>query len=778
MPRNRQETLWICRASPHDERLRLAIAARSTQNAESPAPESPMNTRWTSAILAWTLSGCTGGGSQTVDKSDTDVIDTDVVDTDDTDVIIAEFGRDDRPANPTCLAVPRPEPVGSIDLEQVFSGISLQNPLKLAQPPGDESYLYAALQNGRVARWENNPSATVRETVLNIRSQVKDQQNEQGLLGIAFHPDFVSNGELYLNYTASCGGSCEETVISRVTSADGGASFDPASEEVILTINQPAWNHNGGNLDFGPDGYLYIGTGDGGQGNDPWNNAQNTDVLLGKMLRIDVDGGTPYAIPSDNPFAAGGGAAEIFAWGIRNPFRFAFDPVTGDLWVGDVGQDAREEVTKVELGGNYGWKNVEGFKCNTGDCSSPDFIDPIVDYAHQGFGSRSVIGGTVYRGGEVPELYGTYLFSEFYTGQIFGVYYNGVTGDAYSEELIRVNGSSPVMFYSTEVGEVYVLDYDGTINKRVADAGSTGDTFPQLLSETGCGNPDDPTEMVEAAISYNINMPLWSDDLDKKRWMALPDGTTIEVNGEGDWDFPVGTVLIKEFSHNGERIETRLLMRHDDGAWAGYAYRWNDDLTDAVLVPTGQQVDLGSFLWQVPDSATCFACHGVAITSTLGPKTEQLNGDALYTWTGRRAPQIDTLNHLGMFATSPGDPSTLPAFPALGSDAPAEDQARAYLDANCAPCHQPGGSANAAMDLRHATPLPDMNLCDVEPDHGDLGVSGAKLLVPGDPSSSLVYLRADSTAPEERMPPAGTVLVHSDGVDVIADWISGLTGCP
>lgn len=741
-----------------------------------------MDTRFVWPFLAL-VGACVGGGdAQVIDKDATDVVDTDNVDTDDTDDIIvtADYGRDERPLNPTCLASPRPQPVGSIELVEVFTDINLQDPVKVTYPPGDESYLYAVMRNGRVARWENTPGATDREVVADLRDGVKDTQNEQGLLGIAFHPDFTTNGELYLNYTASCGGSCEETVISRITSSDGGASFDVDGEEVLLTINQPAWNHNGGNLDFGHDGFLYIATGDGGSGNDPWNNAQNTDVLLGKMLRIDVDNGTPYGIPADNPFAAGGGAPEIYAWGLRNPFRFSFDQLTGDLWVGDVGQDAREEVTKVELGGNYGWRNIEGFKCNQGDCNDPSFIDPVVDYEHQGFGSRSVIGGVVYRGSDVPELYGTYMFAEFYTGEVFGVFYDAVTSEPYAEELIRLNGTSLVSFVQSEDGEVLIIDYDGGLYKVSADSATPSpDVFPQLLSETGCVNPDDPTEMTEAAISYDVNVELWSDGLEKRRWMAIPDGSTITIEASGDWTFPEGSVLIKEFKHEGKLVETRLMMHHDDGDWGGYAYRWNDDETDAVLVPTGQQVDLGEFLWQVPDGATCFSCHVTASGRSLGLHTEQINGDAVYTHTGRLAPQLATLDHIGLFDASIGDPETLPAFPMLDDDTQSvEDRARAYLHANCHHCHQPDSTVQASFDLRFDTELADMNLCDVEPEHGDLGVTDAKLLVPGDPASSTLFLRPNSADDEFRMPQVGTALVHDDAMSVLSDWIGGITECP
>jgi glucose/arabinose dehydrogenase len=285
-----------------------------------------------------------------------------------------------------------------------------------------------------------------------------------GLLGMAFHPDFANNGEVFLSYTQAG----PISYVSRFVSQDGGQTLDPASEQPLLVVPQDFSNHNGGNLAFGADGYLYYGFGDGGSGNDPNNRAQDNSNLLGTMIRIDVDGGVPYAIPADNPFVGnplcsqGFGATmcpEIFAFGLRNPWRWSFDSHNGDLWVGDVGQSDWEEVDIVVSGGNYGWRLREGAHCNPNrndpDCTNTDLIDPVAEYNHSV--GRSVTGGYVYRGNAVADLFGSYVYADFGSGRIFRAFLNG-QGGYDSEELLDTNFSIS-SFAQDDDGELYFLNY-------------------------------------------------------------------------------------------------------------------------------------------------------------------------------------------------------------------------------------------------------------------------------------------------------------------------------
>jgi glucose/arabinose dehydrogenase len=302
---------------------------------------------------------------------------------------------------------------------------------------------------------------------LAIPGRVGSSSTEQGLLGLAFHPDFARNGFFYVNYTDVSG----NTVIARYqVSADDPNRADPGSEKILLRADQPFANHNGGCLAFGPDGYLYIGLGDGGSGGDPYGNAQNTGVLLGKMLRIDVDNGDPYAIPPDNPFAAGGGRPEIWAVGLRNPWRFSFDRLTGDLYIADVGQDRWEEVDHVLSGPqallNLGWNALEATHPYQGSLPAGSLTGPVAEYSHSN-NRCSVTGGYVYRGTGLPEWQGVYLFADYCTGEVFGMI--RTAEDSWTTQVLFSTGVKVTTFGQDEAGELYLVDYgDGILLKLTA----------------------------------------------------------------------------------------------------------------------------------------------------------------------------------------------------------------------------------------------------------------------------------------------------------------------
>lgn len=299
------------------------------------------------------------------------------------------------------------------------------------------------------------------EPFMDIRSRVGSSGNEQGLLGLAFHPAFNENGFLYVNYTDQGG----DTVIARfhadVSLPAGQQVGDPASEKILLRVKQPYANHNGGYLTFGPDRMLWIGLGDGGSGGDPQGNGQSVQTLLGKILRIDVDHGDPYAIPSDNPFAAGGGLPEIWAYGLRNPWRFAFDSQTGDLYIGDVGQNEWEEIDYLPAGFagapvNFGWNIWEGthpFQ-QGGSNAAENMIQPIFEYGHNP--DCSVTGGVVYRGHSLPDFYGIYLFGDYCSGTIRALLQTGA--NIWQEQTLFNTNFNISSFGMDENGEVYVLD--------------------------------------------------------------------------------------------------------------------------------------------------------------------------------------------------------------------------------------------------------------------------------------------------------------------------------
>jgi uncharacterized repeat protein (TIGR03806 family) len=687
------------------------------------------------------------------------------------------FGLDARPSNTTCVAPPRPVSTSIIELVPAFPQLSFNGPLGLYQAPGDDTRWFVIEQAGVVRTFPDaggNPTAAT--DFLDISARVTSG-GEMGFLGLAFDPQWQSNHRVYVSYTAPSGAPSGITsTISRFTSNDGGATLDPNSEAIILTQPQPEQNHNGGNIKFGPDGFLYIGFGDGGGGGDQHGtigNGQDTNTLLGKMLRIDVNSGTPYASPASNPFFNGGGKPEIFAYGLRNPWRWSFDRATGELWCADVGQNAWEEVDIIQLGGNYGWRRMEGTHCyNPGtNCMLPGMILPLAEYSHT-LGC-SVTGGFVYRGTAIPSLVGTFIYGDYCSGRIWGLSYDSM-GNPQANVLIDASGHSISSFGEGNDGELYLVALDnGNLYKIVEATGSSNGSFPPTLKATGCTDAQDATKPAAGLIPYDINAPLWSDGATKRRFIALPDGQKIHVNADGDWDLPVGTVMVKEFSLGGKPVETRLLVHHTDGDWAGYSYEWRDDGTDADLLPAGKVKPVGAQLWTYPNRADCLRCHTTAAGRTLGLETGQLHRDLAYP-NGRLSPELDTLEHIGLF-DAPLDQA--PRYPTYDGTDPVDQRARAYVHANCSICHRPGGPGQGMMDFRFATGFKQMNACGVAPSSGDLGVAGALLFAPGAPGMSVMSLRMHAID-VNRMPPLATRVVDSQGTAIVDQWISGTAACP
>jgi uncharacterized repeat protein (TIGR03806 family) len=409
------------------------------------------------------------------------------------------------------------------------------------------------------------------------------------------------------------------------------------------------------------------------------------------------------------------------------------------------------------------------------ECDVGATLGPIVEYP-QPPGSSSVVGGVVYRGSDVPDLYGTYLFSEFYTGELYQIVYDPVTGDPSIDTLHTEPGARIASFTESVDGEVFLTDYQQQRFYRVTAAGPPEkSTFPATLSATGCFDPTDPTVPVAAMLPYAPGAELWSDGAEKHRWFAIPDGSTIAFDGDGDLDLPVGSVIAKEFVFDGVRAETRLMVRHDDGAWAGYTYKWREDGSDADLVLASDEVEVSFGSWRLPSRSECLQCHTGSMGGTLGLELDQIDRAIVWPATGRTAGQIETLAYIGVLADGAGSFVTRP-IPAIDdAGASDEDRARGWMHANCASCHNPGEATPGGMDLRwRAT---DDGACGAAPTRGDLGVDGALLIDPGSAESSVVWLRITQTD-AQRMPPLGTELVHVDAAGTLASWIDGLGGCP
>ncbi len=358
---------------------------------------------------------------------------------------------------------PAPIPENSVDFVNAFPNLVFNRPLDLQSPEDGSNRLFVVEQGGAIKVFDNDESVESASTFLDIGNRIASS-GELGLLGLAFHPDYGTNGFFYVMYTPSN----NLAVVSRFTvSANDETLADNSSETILLRIPQPFTNHNGGQLAFGPDGYLYIASGDGGDGGDPFDNAQNLNTLLGKILRIDVDvmeDESEYSIPSDNPFVTTPEArGEIFAYGLRNPWRFSFDIQTGLIWAGDVGQGQLEEIDVIENGGNYGWNILEGTSCyNSQDCAIEGTIAPVYEYNHDA-NDKSVTGGYVYRGSLVPSLRDYYVYADFVSGRIWALSTN--LGGNISNQLVLETGLNISSFGTDSNNELYVCSFDGNIYK-------------------------------------------------------------------------------------------------------------------------------------------------------------------------------------------------------------------------------------------------------------------------------------------------------------------------
>lgn len=668
----------------------------------------------------------------------------------------------------SCRAPQRPE--AAIKLAWRFRNLEMKAPVGLVQaPPTDgrsTGRWFLLEQYGRIHSFLEEPNGDAGEievTDLTDRIYVNPRRlGEVGLLGLALHPRFPSDPRAFVAYTAR-----DTELVLRLSSfvVDGG-TLEKASERVLLEVPEPYENHNGGHVAFGPDGFLYLGIGDGGSGRDPHENGQNTGTLLGTIIRIDVDhpgGGRAYGIPPDNPFVEGGGRPEIYAYGLRNPWRFSFDRESGQLWSGDVGQETWEELNHIERGGNYGWNEREGKGCfppGSAECSSKGFVDPAYVYAHPNGDPRSVTSGFVYRGARLPALVGRLVFGDYETGSISALDVAPPGGEPTATPLVRA-GYQVSAFAEDQAGELYVLDYGGNRVLRLEPV-APGKSLPQLLSATGCVDPAAPSVPVADAVPYQVAVPFWSDGVTKERYLVLPPGESLSVKPDGDLELPRGGVVIKNFSHAGRMLETRFYVRHSDGEYSGYSYAWRADGSDAELVEASRVESMGDFEWSYPGPEACHQCHTAAAGRTLGLELRQLAMDE------PGGSQLDRLVERGVLAASPG--RVEPLSTSRGS---LEYRARSYLHVNCSNCHRPQGPARGTLDLRFDTALARSGLCEASSFSGN----ARALVVPGGSAGSELWSRL-SRRGDGGMPPLASLKVDTTGAALVARWIDGLRDCP
>ena len=725
------------------------------------------------------------------------------------------FGLTNRVAN-TTLRMPSALPVFGYSLTDAFPGLTFTQPLGIVAPPGETNRLFVLQKGGSIMVITNLANPTRTEFMrLTVTTSTDD-----GLLGMAFHPGYATNRYFYVfatrNFTTTQATGRHLRVSRFETSPDDPSVGLTNSELPLISQYDPIDYHHAGDLQFGPDGYLYVGVGDGGPQRDGNNNSQTiTKDLFSAILRLDVDkrpenlppnphpaNTTNYFVPADNPFVGANsfnGTAvnpnsvrtEFYAVGFRVPWRMTFDLPTGYLYVADVGQDAWEELDIVVKGGNYGWAFREGLHAGVRtSLAGVTLIDPILEYGHgtatnQG---NSITGGIVYRGERIPDLRGWYVFADYQSGNVWRLFYNGTSATTWQRLL-----SDPglVSFAADPAnGDVLAADVQEGRIKRLVYAPISGGLLPPTLADTGAFTNPATLSPHAGIVPYDLNMPFWSDGAHKQRWFSITGlAQRITFRTTNYYTFPAGAVWIKHFElelTNGvpdsrRRLETRLLVRDSTIAGVyGVTYRWGDSLTNATLVPDGGTDETfvihdGSTtrtqVWHYPSRGECIVCHTPVARGVLGFTTPQLNRD--FNYNGVTDNQLRALSSVGYFSP-PSVITNLNSLPAL---APPTDESvsleyrvRSYLMANCSQCHQPGGSAQGSINARIWTPLSAANLVG-----GALfnngGDTSNRVITPGDLAHSMLLTRL-STRGLSQMPPLASSLLDTQAIALVNRWIT------
>ncbi len=667
--------------------------------------------------------------------------------------------------------LPQPTPLTA---RPAFPSLLFDAPVVFTFAPDGSNRVFVGELAGRVRVFPNDPnvSSAAVSDFLDLRAANGGPVltgGEQGLLGLAFHPDYASNGWLYVCYSVD---GPRRSRLSRFQVSADPNLVDLGSEIVLLEIGQPAPNHNGGCLAFGPDDKLYYSVGDGGNQHDPGQNAQDLTSLLGKILRLNDDG----SAPADNPFVGDPNARdEIWAYGFRNPWRFSFDRQTGDLWCGDVGQSSIEEIDVVTRGGNYGWDFFEGTLYHEGNASGFPLIDPIYEYPRPG--GYSVTGGYVSRGPSLDLTRGAYVFGDYGSGRLWALVTDG-------DQVVDIQDvafvNAPVSFGEDQDGELYVCSLDGNVYRFEETDPAPVTEVPAQLSATGLFTSVPDLIPAPGVLEYDVNAPFWSDGGHKRRWIALPGNSRIEFSAEEPWTFPTGTVLVKHFeidtNQGVRRLETRVLVLTASG-WQGYPYRWNREQDDATLqtmantetisvTEDGVTFDLD---WFFPGSSDCNTCHTAAAGHVLGLRVSQLNRN--FEYPRMTDNQLRAWNHIGLFATALDTPQSYEALvDPTDASRRIDKRARAYLATNCAPCHRPGGSTPVDIDFRENVSVASMNLLGIPATTSSDNLPGALRLDPFSPETSEVWLRMNRLD-ALRMPPLGSHRRDEQGLEVIGEWI-------
>lgn len=713
---------------------------------------------------------------------------------------------------------PTTEPLVGYSLSRAFSGLNFRPSTNRIiggiSPPGDQR-LFIALKQGEIVVITNTLAPTL-TSVLDLRSETWTHL-EAGLMGFAFHPGFQTNGLVYTFGNVTNEGGTFSRLARWQMDPVNPNRVDPASGLIMIEQKISAAAHIGGDLKFGPDGYLYVPLGDGTDSNRATTSAEYIDRnFFGAILRIDVDGRPGnlapnphpsvrggYWVPADNPWVGATSfngkpvdpasvRTEFWAVGLRNPYRIAFEPGAASLLVADVGNMRWEEVNRVVAGGNYGWNWMEGNEITRASGVPPSldvdaFTPPFWAYPHPGvvpegdpnFTGNCIIGGLVYEGTKYPHLKGKYLCADFVAGHVWAV---SPTSPMTVERIAGISSGPTSFALDPNTGDILISSSLGWhILSQTVDT-----TLPPTLSATGVFTNLNSMAPAPGIRPYEVANPFWSDYAIKSRWFYLPPDTTVTRGASDDWVFPPGMFWVKHFVLEAERstpptfpVETRFIVKTANGAY-GLTYRWRPDLSDADLVgiegaDTHLAVQIDGQMeqqpWRFPSRYECAACHNPTAGWALGFSSRQLN----------LGNQLVDLSLQGVF-TPTIDPSDLLHLPRLAR--PDDDQAslehrfKSYADANCAYCHQPGGIGRGDWDARFSVPLADSRLIDATVVE-DLGIPGARVIKPGDPTKSILYRRvADMVGPHEpaayHMSPLASYQLDRAATNLLARYIDSL----
>jgi glucose/arabinose dehydrogenase len=743
-----------------------------------------------------------------------------------------------REAN-TTLNLPNELPVATgFTTENALGNLRFSNPIDVASPPGVKAHLFVIERRTGIQRVDldtmtTSPFITL-NTYLSAEGRPLRVDGDNGILSLTFHPNYNENGHFFVFYSFEIGRTIHQRV-ARFTATGTPGSFDramtadPATELPLITQRDERNNHNGSDMEFGPDGYLYISVGDEGQQRDGGNNARQIGKdFFGGILRIDVDqkpGSLPpnphdesstsekgdsavhegsYTIPPDNPytgfkanlfgavsyngysFPESAIRTEFYAIGLRCVWRMSFDPLTGRLFAADVGQDAYEEVNIITNGFNGGWSWREGFHSHRPAVAPTDeprnFApnDPIYEYDHVNNGQgndaaihgNSITGGVVYRGDRLPELFGKYLFCDYTTGLIAAL--TEQPDGTWTGERLATDNNICAFGYDPRNGDALMCDLTSGQVKRLARSGTTGAEPPATLSATGAFSDLATLTPNPGIVAYEPNVPFWSDHAVKSRWFSIKNTTdTIDFHAEDSWAFPTGMVWVKHFeidttrgdASTRRRLETRFIVKTESEVY-GLTYKWRDDQSDADLVP---EEGLSEMIpASNPVQTWRYPSRSECMTCHTQPAGYALSFN---THQLNRENQLGDLEAAGYFSQAIGEnPHALPALAAADDEtASLEWRARSYLQTNCAQCHQPNGSSRGDWDARITTPLDAANIISgmLVNDGGD---PLNRWMVPGDAQHSMILKRLQGDG-VLRMPPLSTAERDLAAEQLITDWI-------